>query len=34
MRAFLLTGYGAVSDNVSLAQLPDPAPASSEVSDR
>jgi alcohol dehydrogenase len=31
MRAFLFTGYGAVSDNVRLAQLPDPVAASGEV---
>jgi alcohol dehydrogenase len=31
MRAFLLTGYGAVSDNVQLAQLPDPVAAAGEV---
>jgi alcohol dehydrogenase len=31
MRAFLLIGYGAVSDNVRLAQLPDPVAAVGEV---
>jgi alcohol dehydrogenase len=31
MRAFVLTGYGAISDNVRLAQLPDPVAASGEV---
>jgi len=31
MRAFVLTGYGAITDNVRLAQLPDPVAASGEV---
>src|SRR5437763_13511945 len=31
MRAFVLTGYGAIADNVRLAQLPDPVAASGEV---
>jgi alcohol dehydrogenase len=31
MRAFVLTGYGAITDNVRLAQLPDPIAASGEV---
>ena len=31
MRAFVLTGYGAITDNVRLAQLPDPVAGSGEV---
>ena len=31
MRAFLLTGYGAISDNVRLAEIADPAPGPGEV---
>ena len=31
MRAFLLTGYGAISDNVRLAEIPDPAVGPGEV---
>jgi alcohol dehydrogenase len=31
MRAFVVTGYGAITDNVRLAQLPDPVAASGEV---
>ena len=31
MRAFVLTGYGAITDNVRLAQVPDPVAASGEV---
>jgi alcohol dehydrogenase len=31
MRAFVLSGYGAITDNVRLAQLPDPVAASGEV---
>ena len=31
MRAFVLTGYGAISDNVRLAEIPDPVAGSGEV---
>src|SRR5882724_12967083 len=31
MRAFVLTGYGAISGNVRLAELPDPVAVSGEV---
>src|SRR5450631_4057409 len=31
MRAFLLNGYGAISDNVRLAEIPDPDPGPGEV---
>jgi alcohol dehydrogenase len=31
MRAFVLTGYGAVSDNVRLAEIPDPVAVPGEV---
>jgi alcohol dehydrogenase len=31
MRAYLLTGYGGVSDNVRLAEIPDPVAGSGEV---
>ena len=31
MRAFLLTGYGAISDHVRLAEIADPAPGPGEV---
>jgi alcohol dehydrogenase len=31
MRAFVLTGYGAIADNVRLAELPDPVAAPGEV---
>jgi alcohol dehydrogenase len=31
MRAFVLSGYGTITDNVRLAQLPDPVAASGEV---
>ena len=31
MRAFVLTGYGAISDNVRLAELADPAAGPGEV---
>jgi alcohol dehydrogenase len=31
MRAYLLTGYGAVADNVRLAEIPDPRAAAGEV---
>jgi alcohol dehydrogenase len=31
MRAFVLTGYGPITDNVRLVQLPDPVAASGEV---
>jgi alcohol dehydrogenase len=31
MRAFVLTGYGAVSDNVRLAEIPDPVAGPGEV---
>ena len=31
MRAFVLTGYGAVSGNVRIAELPDPVAGSGEV---
>jgi alcohol dehydrogenase len=31
MRAFVLTGYGAVSDNVQLAEIPDPVAGRGEV---
>jgi hypothetical protein len=31
MRAFVLTGYGAVSDNVQLAEIPDPVAGPGEV---
>jgi alcohol dehydrogenase len=31
MRAFLLTGYGAISDSVRLAEIADPAPGPGEV---
>src|SRR5579872_2510718 len=31
MRAFVLNGYGAVSDNVRLAEIPDPVAGSGEV---
>ncbi len=31
MRAFVLTGYGAVSDNVQLAEIPDPVAGPGEI---
>src|ERR1700687_2555079 len=31
MRAFVLTGYGAISDHVRLAGLPDPVPGQNEI---
>lgn len=31
MRAFLLSGYGAISDHVQLAQIADPAAGPGEV---
>src|SRR5260370_41367481 len=31
MRAFVLTGYGAVSDNVRLMEIPDPVAGPGEV---
>jgi alcohol dehydrogenase len=31
MRAFLLTGYGAISDNVRIAEIPDPVAGPGEV---
>ena len=31
MRAFVLSGYGTITDNVRLAQLPDPVAALGEV---
>src|SRR5215216_3721727 len=31
MRAFVLSGYGTITDNVRLAQLPDPVAASGQV---
>src|SRR5450755_2054167 len=31
MRAFVLTGYGAISDNVSLAEIPGPVAGPGEV---
>ena len=31
MRAFVLAGYGAISNNVRLAQLPDPVAGPGEV---
>src|SRR4051794_40947553 len=31
MRAYLLTGYGAVADNVRLAEIPEPRAAAGEV---
>jgi alcohol dehydrogenase len=31
MRAFVLTGYGTISDNVRLAEIPEPLAGPSEV---
>ena len=31
MRAFLLTGYGAIADHVRLAEIPDPVAGPGEV---
>src|SRR5712671_3061469 len=31
MRVFVLTGYGAISDNVRLAEIPDPVAGPGEV---
>src|SRR5258706_4270313 len=31
MRAFVLTGYGAISDHVRLAELPDPVAGPNEI---
>jgi alcohol dehydrogenase len=31
MRAFVLTGYGAIAENVRLAELPDPVAGAGEV---